>query len=155
MDTKQESAHLILKLYELRREETMRKARDWMARFNPDSAQEIVDAVMGEHSAYYRMAISYWDMAASLVNNGAIDEQMFTDANMEHIFFFAKIEPFLAEIRETFGRPGMYAHLEQLVMKMPDAKERLAEIRERSRRYAAMRKEHESGATTKSFFVNR
>ncbi len=150
MDTKQESATLILKLYELRRDETMRKARDWMVQFSPQSAQDVVDAVMGEHSAYYRMVMSYWDMAASLVNNGAIDEQMFTDANMEHVYYFAKIEPFLAELREKFNSPRGYAHLEQLVMRMPDAKQRLAEIRERSKRMAAMRKERESGEAAKA-----
>ena len=71
---KYEDADLILKLYDLRREETMRKARNWMAMFNPESAQEIVAAASGEHNAYLRMVMSYWDMAASLVNNGAIDE---------------------------------------------------------------------------------
>ena len=150
MDAKQESAHLILKLYELRRDETMRKARDWMARFSPETAQDIVDAVMGEHSAYYRMVMSYWDMAASFVNNGAIDEQMFTDANMEHVFYFAKIEPFLAELREMFSSPRMYAHLEQLVMQMPDAKQRLAMMRERSKRIAAMRQARETGEAAKA-----
>ena len=150
MDTKHESASLILKLYELRRDETMRKARDWMAHFSPESAQDVVDAVMGEHSAYYRMVMSYWDMAASFVNNGAIDEQMFTDANMEHVFYFAKIEPFLPELRSMFNSPRMGAHLEQLVMRMPDAKQRLAEMRERSKRVAAIRKERESGEAAKA-----
>ncbi len=150
MDAKQESAQLILKLYELRREETMRKARDWMARFSPETAQDVVDAVMGEHSAYYRMVMSYWDMAASFVNNGAIDSQMFADANMEHVFYFSKIEPFLVELREMFSSPRMYAHLEQLVMQMPDAKQRLAMMRERSKRVAAMRQARESGEAAKA-----
>ena len=36
--SKQEEAELILKLYELRREETMRKARDWFFRdFKPQT----------------------------------------------------------------------------------------------------------------------
>jgi hypothetical protein len=147
---KQESAHLILKLYELRREPTMRMARDWMARFNPESAQDVVDAVMGEHSAYYRMVMSYWDMAASFVNNGAIDAQMFADANMEHVFYFAKIEPFLAELREMFNSPRMYAHLEQLVMQIPDAKQRLAMMRERSKRMAEMRRMRETSEAAKA-----
>ncbi len=150
MDAKQESAHLILKLYELRRDETLRKARDWMARFNPESVQDIIDAVTGEHSAYYRMAISYWDMAASLVNNGAIDEGMFTDANMEHVYYFAKIEPFLVEIREKFNQPRAYIHLEQLVMRMPDAKERLSQMRERSKQLRAMRQAREQAEAAKA-----
>src|SRR5215208_4820015 len=82
MSDKTESANLILKLYDLRREEVMRKARNWfVGEFHPGSIQDIASAAMGEHSAYYRMVTSYWDMACSLVNNGAIDEQMFNDAN--------------------------------------------------------------------------
>src|SRR4028118_648947 len=98
MSDKQKSAELILKLYELRREEVMRKAREWFGTFNPSSAEEVVSAVRGEHSAYYRMVTTYWEMACSLVNNGAIDEQMFNDANGEQAFVFAKIQPFIGEL---------------------------------------------------------
>src|ERR1041384_8387181 len=103
--SKAKEADLILKLYDLRREETMRKARDWMIRFNPESMQDILDAVMNEqHSAYFRMVTSYWEMAAALVNHGAIDEQMFNDTNGEHLAVFAKIQPHLAEMRAQFGQ---------------------------------------------------
>ncbi|MFN2455033.1 MAG: hypothetical protein ABR577_12510 [Pyrinomonadaceae bacterium] len=140
MSTKHEDANLILKLYDLRREETMRKARAWFGTFSPESTQEIVNAMMDEqHSAYFRMVISYWDMAASFVNNGAIDEAMFNDANAEHIFVFSKIEPFLTEMRAMFNLPEAFGHLEKLVMRVPDAKERMAGVRERSKRFAEMR----------------
>jgi hypothetical protein len=142
MSTKYEDANLILKLYELRREEVMRKARDWYAQqFNPESLQEITDVMMSDKSAYYRMVTTYWDMAASFVNHGAIDEQMFADANMEHIMVFAKIEPFVAEIRSTFTMPNYLENLEKLVMRLPNAKELLASIRERFKQFAAMRAE--------------
>ncbi len=143
MSTKHEDANLILKLYELRREETMRKARDWFAReFQPETIQDVVKVVMGEHSAYYRMVASYWDMAASFVNNGAIDEQMFNDANGEHMLVYAKLQPFIAELREMFHSPQAYANLEKLVTRMPNAPERLATLRERMKTWAdAARKE--------------
>src|SRR5919199_4626269 len=113
MSTKHEDANLILKLYDLRREEVMRKARNWyIFEFNPDNVQYIINTLMGEHSAYFRMVTSYWDMAASLVNHGAIDEQMFNDANGEHMVVFAKIEPFLAELRAMFNSPNAMANLE-------------------------------------------
>ena len=127
-----------MKLYDLRREETMRKARSWLAGFNPESVQDIMDVATGEHNAYLRMVMSYWDMAASLVNNGAIDEKMFTDANGEHFFYYAKFEPFMEELRASFG-PQMWTHLEQLVMRSPNAKERLAKMREMSKNMAARR----------------
>ena len=77
---------LLLRLYELRREPTMREARNWFAReFNPDTADEVVQAMMGPNSGHFRMVTSYWDMAASFVLNGAIDEQMFNDANGEQL----------------------------------------------------------------------
>ena len=141
MSEKYESADLILKLYEMRREPTMREARNWFIGFNPDSAQEIVNTVIGEKSAYYRMVTSYWDMAASFVNNGAIDEQMFNDANGEHIVVFAKIEPYLQELRQMFNSPQAMAHLEKLAMRAPNIEERLPAIRERFRKLAAMRQE--------------
>src|SRR5260370_39523682 len=89
---KQADADLILKLYDLRREPVMREARNWFFSFNPTNTTEYMEAMMSERSGYVRMVISYWDMAASLVNNGATDEQMFNEANGEHLFIFAKIE---------------------------------------------------------------
>lgn len=142
MSAKQEDANLILKLYELRREEVMRKARDWyIQQFNPSNMEEIINVLMSEKNVYYRMVTTYWDMAASLVNNGAIDEQMFSDANMEHVVVFAKVEPFIEELREKFNNPQALRHLEQLVMRRPDAKETLKSLRERFKQWAAMREE--------------
>ena len=139
MSEKYESASLILKLYEMRREETMRKARDWFITFMPDSAQEVNAVFIGPKSAYFRMVTTYWDMAASFVNNGAIDEQMFNDAVGEHMAVFAKIEPFLQELRAMYDSPEYMKNLEQLVMRRPGAKEKLAAVRERLRSIIAMR----------------
>ena len=136
--SKQEDADLILKLYDLRREATMRQARSWMMTFNPDSMQDIIDALTGEHNASFRQVTSYWEMAASLVNHGAIDEQMFHDANGEHLFVYAKFHPFIKEIRAQFGEHS-FQHLEKLCMSVPDADARLAALRERARRFAALR----------------
>lgn len=139
MSEKYESASLILKLYEARREETMRKARDWFVAFMPESAEEINAALMGQHSAYYRMVTTYWDMAASFVNNGAIDEKMFNDANAEHMLVFSKIEPFIEEIRSTFNSPEYLKNLEQLVMRRPGANEMLPAMRARLKAIFAAR----------------
>ncbi|HEY3837352.1 MAG TPA: hypothetical protein VGL72_12305, partial [Bryobacteraceae bacterium] len=97
--SKQAEAELILKLYELRREETMRAARDWFFRdFNPSSLADLNTVMFSEHSGHVRMVMSYWDMAAALVNHGAISVDLFTDTNGEHIGVFAKLEPLLPEI---------------------------------------------------------
>jgi hypothetical protein len=80
-------------------------------------------------SAYYRMVISYWDMAAGFVNHGAIDEEMFNDANGEHIMVLSKIYPFLSELREIWNMPAFLQNLEKLVLRMPDAENMLRERR--------------------------
>jgi DNA primase large subunit len=141
MSDKTESANLILKLYELRREEVMRKARNWyIGEFHPGSSQDISNAVMGsDTSDYYRMVTSYWDMACSFVTNGAIDEQMFNDANGEHMAVFSKIEPFLAELRQTYNNPTALQHLERVVMNIPDAREKMTRFREMLKQVAAAR----------------
>lgn len=128
---KVESADLILKLYDLRREETMREARNWFLAFFPESLDDIMAAMIDEKSsAYYRMVTSYWDMAAAFVNQGAIDEEMFNETVGEHIVVFCKISPFLAELRERFQNPTMFNNLEKLIMRMPDAENILIKRRE-------------------------
>ena len=142
MSTKHEDAHLILRLYELRRDATMRKARDWFTtEFDPQSSQDVLRVLVSEHSADFRMVASYWDMAAAFVNHGAIDEQMFNDINTEHVAVYAKLEPFLAEIRALPGVPPyLYLkNLEPLVQRMPDARERTAAIRGFMKRRAEAR----------------
>lgn len=129
--SKQAEADLILKLYDLRREATMREARNWFFMFNPTTPADIMDVLTSDKSGLYRMVISYWDMACSFVNNGAIDAQMFNDANGEHIFVYAKMEPFIPAMREQMGAPQFLAHLEKTVKALPDYEERLAAVRQR------------------------
>lgn len=125
------SADLIMKLYDLRREPTMRKARDWMFTFNPTSAEDFEKTMMDpEVGAYLRMVTSYWEMAASFVNHGAIDAEMFNDTSGEQIGIFAKIEPFLPELRERWQEPTAFKNLEKLIYDSPGGKERLAKTRE-------------------------
>jgi hypothetical protein len=121
----------------------MREARNWFSReFNPSNMDEVMEVLMGPNSGHLRMVISYWDMAASFVLNGAIDEQMFNDANGEQVGVFAKMEPYLSEYRTRMGNAKYLSHLEQVVMRRPGAKESLATIREwfRARATAAATK---------------
>ena len=128
--SKQEEAALILRLYELRREAVMREARNWYFReFNPQSFAEFNAALFGEHTGHLRMVVSYWDMAAALVNNGAISLDLFADSNGEHIGVFAKIEPLLPEIRAAYGA-NFAANFEKLIDATPDGRKRVAQSRE-------------------------
>jgi hypothetical protein len=144
--SKQEEAGLILKLYELRREATMRKARDWYFRdFNPQTMADFNNVMYGEHSGYLRMVTSYWDMAAALVNNGAISLELFNDSNGEHIGVFSKLELLLGEIRAVYG-PKFTAHLEKLVDETPDGRKRAAATRERMKAMRAQIAAHQAKA---------
>ena len=51
--------------------------------------------------------------------------ELFLEANSEHLVVFAKLQPFIAEIRETIGEPDYLAHLEQLVMNVPNIEKKL------------------------------
>ena len=138
MSSPYESATLLIRLYELRRDPTMREARIWFARsFNPDTVDDVMQAMQGPNSAHFRMVTSYWDMASSFVLNGAIDATMFADANAEQHVVFAKVEPFIADFRSRIGNPKYLASLEKLVMSAPGAAERMASLRERFRAMAS------------------
>ena len=139
MSAAHESMMGILKLYELRSEPAMRKARDWFATgFYPESTKDILNVLVSEHSAAFRMVASYWDMAAAFVIFEAINGEMFNAINTEHVAVYAKLEPFLKELREMPGIPPyLYLkHLEPVVLSIPDAQERVAVMR----RYMESRK---------------
>jgi hypothetical protein len=149
MATEHESMMGILKLYELRSEETMRKARDWFAtKFYPESTQDILRVLVSEHSADFRMVASYWDMAAAFVVFGAIHDEMFNAINTEHVAVYAKLQPFLSELRAMPGVPPyLYLqHLEPVVMRIPDAQARV----EAMRRYMESRRQSRAASTADS-----
>src|SRR3954470_14738643 len=125
MTEAQGAGQLILKLYELRTDGERRGARDWFAsQFFPQSAEEVLAAWVGPESARYRMVTTYWEMAATLVNHGAIPEPMFHDANTEHVAVWLKLRPHLERLREMTKYPSYLSQLEALMTRMPDLDER-------------------------------
>ena len=121
------AAELILRLYEIRRDDELRRARDWFAgQFFPQSAEEVLAAWTGPESARYRMVTTYWEMAATLVNHGAIPEAMFHDANTEHVAVWVKLRPHLERLRQVAKYPSYLSQLERLMTRMPDLEERSA-----------------------------
>ncbi len=137
MPTPTDSADLILKLYELRREPVLREARAWFTgEFNPSTYEELVQVMQGEQNAWFRMVVSYWDMAGSLVTFGAIDPEMFQASNGELFGVFAKVEPFLDQMREQWKVPDFLKYLEQAGRQFPDAETRLSQIQAQNRAMA-------------------
>lgn len=144
MDTKTQDALVILKLYEMRSESLMRTARAWFfTEFKPSSGKGIVALLQSgeKQSAFYRMVTSHWEVAAAMVNNGGIDEKLFLAANTEHLVVFAKLQPFIGEIRETIGEPDYLANLEQLVMRAPNVEKKLENRRRLLDRWSAKQQE--------------
>jgi len=139
MATPYESAKLILELYNLRREPTMREARNTWITFNPEKVEDLFAAMAAPNGAHIRMVVSYWEMACSLVVNGAIDQKMFNDANGEHLVVFGKIEPVMAAWREANGDPNSWKALETVALGAPDARQKIEGIKARIKAMLAAR----------------
>jgi len=127
-------AELVLKLYDLRREAEMRKARSWFgAEFWPQSAADLLkvaNAFPSQENAWLRQVASYWDMAASLVLRGALNEELFLEPGCsgEMFFIFAKIYPYLKELRETTNNPEAFLNIEKVATGSKTARKRLERL---------------------------
>jgi hypothetical protein len=124
-------AEIILKLYDLRREELMRKARAWViGEFWPSTAEEYFATAMNPadpHNAYVRQVVGYWEMAAALVLHGTVSPELFVDCNNEGFLLLAKFEPILEGIRER--SPMFMARTADLVKRFPSAAARFEVVR--------------------------
>ncbi len=124
-------AQLIMQLYDLRREAEMRKARRWwVAEFWPQSADDfmkIVGAMGSQENNWLRQVGGYWNMASSFVLLGALSEELFIQPSVsgEMFLIFAKVQPFLKELREKMGDPQMFGNIEKIVTGSKFARERL------------------------------
>jgi hypothetical protein len=130
-------AQLILQLYDLRREPEMRKARHWwMTEFWPNNADDFMKVAwaMGtQENNWLRQVGGYWNMAATFVLQGALNEQLFLRPAVsgEMFFIFAKIHPFIKELREKLGDPEGFGDMERVIMKTKWGRERLKFIEKR------------------------
>lgn len=130
-------AQVIMQLYDLRREAELRKARNWwITQFWPESADDflkIAGAMGTQENNWLRQVGGYWGMACALVASGAVDRDLFLNpANSGEMFFmFAKVRPFLAEIREKLGDPQAFAGIEAVINSNKWSKERIKFIEKR------------------------
>jgi hypothetical protein len=124
-------AHLILELYDLRREAELRKARNWwLTEFWPANADEfakVAGALGTQENNWLRQAAGYWSMAASLVLHGTLNAEMFLHPTNsgEMYFILAKVHPFLKELREKMGDPNLFANIENVINSSKFSRERL------------------------------
>ena len=138
-------AELILKLYDARREAEIRKARQWwVATFWPESADDVLKIIrsMGsQENAWLRQVLGYWSMASSFVSHGVLNEDLFFEPSFsgEMFFIYAKLDPYLQELREKMQNPLFLGSLEKLIQS-PKGQERYKII---SRNVENMRKARE------------
>ena len=124
-------AQLIMQLYDLRRESEMRKARHWwLAEFSPKSADDFMKiggAFGSQENNWLRQVIGYWSMAASFVLRGALNYDLFIQPAVsgEMFVMFAKVHPFLKELREKLGDPEAFANIERVITSSKYGRERL------------------------------
>lgn len=139
-------AELILKLYDLRREEKMREARDFMGLgFWPQSAEEIMavaTAAGTDENRHLRQVLGYWEMAASLVAHGALNGDLYESCAGEMFFIYAKFRPHLGKLRKELGQPSFLQNIEQVAERSP---ERVKMISDRVAKMGAMRRAAAAG----------
>ena len=132
-----EDAQLILKLYELRREEKLRAARDWYrTKFFPQSLEDVQAVLSPAHpdNAFWRMVTSYWDMAASFVSHGLLDAELLLESSGEMLLVWSRLEDFIPRLRQEYG-PRLLANVEKTIARVPWAAERVRLFKERAPRF--------------------
>jgi len=110
-----DDANLILRLYEMRREERMREARAWFtANFNASTLEEFqkLCPLGSKENAHYRQVTSYWDMAASFITAGVLSEELFFESNRELLLVYTRIQKLLPAVRESYKDPNVLKNLE-------------------------------------------
>ena len=110
-----DDANLILRLYDMRREERMRKARAWfVGNFRVktwDDVQKLA-APGSDENASYRMVVSYWDMVASFITSGVLHKELFFQSGRELLFVWERMREVLPHVRQMQKDPFLYHHLE-------------------------------------------
>ena len=113
-------AELMLRLYDLRREEKLRRAREWFTQeFHAESSEDFFERFPfgSQENAYFRMTVTYWEMAASIVRHGLINEDLFFENNGEFYAVWARIRHLAPQVRERNRNPTQYHNLEALAAK--------------------------------------
>ncbi len=130
-------AQLIMQLYDLRREAEMRKARNWwFTGFWPRNADDFTKVAFTpgtQENNWLRQVTGYWSMAAAFVLQGALNADLFLQPAVsgEMFIVFAKVQPFLKDLREKAGDPHMFENIEKVIMSSKFGRERIKFILKR------------------------
>jgi hypothetical protein len=111
-----DEVNLMLRLYDLRREPQLRKARSWFVEhFHSETPEEMVQKYpqSSEENTFIRMVISYWEMVASIVNRGLINDELFFESNGEIWVVWDRMRAVVPTWRTAFRNPTMFANIEE------------------------------------------
>ena len=114
-----DDVNLILRLYELRRDDRMRAARNWFAgNFKVKTYEEYTALCPPgtDANASFRMVTSYWEMVASFVTSGVLNHQLFYQSGRELLFCYARIRHVLPQVREKLGNRHELRNLETVAL---------------------------------------
>ena len=118
-----DDANLILRLYEIRREERMRKARAWFGKsYKVRTMEDHLKLCPpgSDEDASFRMITSYWEMAASFITSGVLSEPLFQQSGGELLFVWTKIQDVVPELRKAFSNPKYLSNVETVAKGMID-----------------------------------
>jgi len=110
-----DDVRLILRLYEMRREEKLRAARAWFsASFKVKTMAEYNQLCPrgSENNAFARQVTTYWDMVAGFINAGVLSQELFFQSGRELLFVWVRLEPLIGEWRTAMKDPDYYKNLE-------------------------------------------
>jgi hypothetical protein len=141
-------ADIVMKLYDLRREAEMRKARNWYGNADFSSWEAVQKVAMAwgtPENAWFRQVLSYWENAASLVLRGVVNRDLFFDWNGEIIFTYVKVKPFIKQFREGPGSDEFLLKMETLLNSTPALKKRVAWMEVQFKKWAEMMKAQAAG----------
>lgn len=110
-------AELLLRLYEIRRDPELRKARAWfLTKFKAQSWDEIGKKYLShtDEDRWFRMTISYWEMVATLVVRGVLHDELFFEHTGEDVVTWERCKPWIAGARAAI-RPTYLHNFEAVV----------------------------------------
>lgn len=141
-DPNLDDVNLVLRLYEMRREEEMRRARKFLLEFQPRTIDDLRAVMQYAHpeNAHFRQVVSYWEMVADFAARGLLHPEMFATHCGEGLLFYVKLEPFRDEVRRT-ANPRFFANTERAIQSHAVIAERVKTIREIVARMAAQQAE--------------
>lgn len=110
-----DDVNVVLRLYEIRRDERLREARRWFTTsFRARTMNEFLALCPpgSETNTWYRMVTSYWEMVGSFITGGVVNEELFFASGRELLFTWERVRDLVPHLRDTYHNPLELKNLE-------------------------------------------